>query len=153
MVPLASTTRKNVLYMMADDMRPEWNAYCPSCNVITPNLDKLVSTGLLFTRAYCQQSICGPSRNSYMSGRRPDTTLTFNFRDNFRTSPMRGGGTSRTALPEYFKNAGYDTRGSGKTYHGNSPPNHDMPRSWDSYVPAKYPPAYGDGYVCVFCML
>eukprot|EP01051_Picozoa_sp_SAG22_P019199 SAG22_NODE_3468_length_1693_cov_1.085947_1_plen_418_part_10 len=34
------------------------------------NLDQLVQEGLLFTRAYCQQAICGPSRNSFMSGRR-----------------------------------------------------------------------------------
>ena len=49
-----------VLYMVADDMRPEWDAYCPSCKLITPNIDKLTEGGLLFTRAYCQQAICGP---------------------------------------------------------------------------------------------
>ena len=51
-------------------MRPEWDAYCPSCGLHTPHLDQLVQEGLLFTRAYCQQAICGPSRNSFMSGRR-----------------------------------------------------------------------------------
>jgi arylsulfatase A-like enzyme len=37
-------------------------------------LDKLASTGLLFSRAYVQYSFCAPSRNSFMSGRRPDVS-------------------------------------------------------------------------------
>ena len=43
---------KNVLYMMADDMRPEWDVYCPDCGLDTPNINALAKTGLLFTRAY-----------------------------------------------------------------------------------------------------
>ena len=43
-------------YMIADDMRPEWEAYCPGCGLHTPNIDRLTETGTLFTRAYCQMS-------------------------------------------------------------------------------------------------
>jgi iduronate 2-sulfatase len=41
---------------------------------ITPNLDKFAAGATVFHRAYCQQAVCSPSRNSFMSGRRPDTT-------------------------------------------------------------------------------
>jgi hypothetical protein len=88
-------------------MRPEWDVYCPTCGMHTPNINALAKTGLLFTRAYCQQAICSPSRNSFMSGRRPDTTMAWNFKDSFRTSPVNGGGESWIALPEYFKLHGY----------------------------------------------
>lgn len=37
--------QKNVLYMIADDMRPEWDAYCPSCKLHTPHIDELARTG------------------------------------------------------------------------------------------------------------
>ena len=53
--------------------------------------------------------------------------MAWNFLDSFRTSPLHGGGESWIAFPQYFKNSGYDTRGSGKTYHeGNPQPVHNF---------------------------
>ena len=37
----------------------------------TPNLQKLADTGTVFDRAYCQQTVCAPSRMSFTTGRRP----------------------------------------------------------------------------------
>ena len=34
--------------------------------MLTPNVDKLASEGLVFNAAYCQQAVCGPSRASFM---------------------------------------------------------------------------------------
>jgi iduronate 2-sulfatase len=34
--------------------------------MITPVLDKLAGTSTIFNRAYCQQAICGPTRNSFL---------------------------------------------------------------------------------------
>lgn len=42
--------------------------------MITPHIDKLAAQGVLFERAYVQQSICAPTRNSFLSGRYPDKT-------------------------------------------------------------------------------
>ena len=55
----------NVLYILADDMRADWNSY--GLPVHTPNLDKLVAEGLQFEHAYCQISVCSPSRQSFMT--------------------------------------------------------------------------------------
>ena len=65
---------KNVLFIISDDMRPEIQAGYGQSHIITPNLDKLVKESLVFQRAYCQHAVCIPSRNSFMTGRRPDTT-------------------------------------------------------------------------------
>ncbi len=46
--------------------------------------------GTLFTRAYVQYSFCAPSRNSFMTGRRPDATRVWNFLDNFRRGTSDG---------------------------------------------------------------
>ena len=69
---------KNVLFLIADDMRPQLGCYGHSF-MHTPHIDGLASTGTLFNRAYVQYSFCAPSRNSFMSGRRPDRTRVWNF--------------------------------------------------------------------------
>ena len=126
---------QNVLLIVVDDLRPQLNLYnvsvCDGLAMHTPNIDKLGARGLTFARHYNQYSVCSPSRNSFMSGRRPDTTLTFNFKDSFRTAP---GGEAMIAMPEYFKTHGYNTTGCGKTYHAGHPHNFDIPRSWTEGV-------------------
>ena len=79
----AAPARRNILYMISDDMRPEWDVYCPTCGLQTPHLNKLASEGLLFTRAYCEEAFCASSRNSFMTGRRSGTTLSWNFVETF----------------------------------------------------------------------
>lgn len=117
--------------IVVDDLRPQLGCYnvsvCGGMKMHTPNLDGLAARGLLFRNNYNQYSVCSPSRNSFMSGRRPDSTLTYNFKDDFRHAP---GGEKMIALPEYFKTHGYNTTGCGKTYHSGKPKNFDQPRSW-----------------------
>ena len=55
----------------------------------TPNIDRLGKGGLVMNRAFCQQAICGPTRNSFLSGRRPQRTKSWNFKNSFR--PADGG--------------------------------------------------------------
>jgi hypothetical protein len=61
-VKAAPKGAKNVLYIVADDMRPDLPCYGQS-QVIAPNFDHFAKTAMVFDRAYCQQSICSPSRN------------------------------------------------------------------------------------------
>ena len=90
------------------------------------------------------QAFCAPSRNSFMSGRRPDTTRVWNFMDHFREP---GVGAAWKSLPEYFKAHGYVTAGSGKLFHPTVPPDNDWPKSWTTnetwsryYSPECMPP-------------
>jgi len=132
---------KNVLFVMADDLRPNLGVLHPWMR--TPNLDRLANRSLIFTRAYVQQQVCSPSRNSFMTGRRPDRTQTWNFIDDFRvhrnatfnndTGAGPGNGASWATLPGYFLTKGYNVFGSGKTYHPGRPVNNDHERSWVSY--------------------
>ena len=54
--------KPNVLFIMADDFRPEMGCYGSSA--LTPNLDRLAKRSVQFERAYCQQAVCNPSRSS-----------------------------------------------------------------------------------------
>ncbi|MGJ8642098.1 MAG: sulfatase [Luteolibacter sp.] len=103
--------RPNVLFIGIDDLRPELGCY-DSPVAITPNFDKLASTGLLFNRAYCQQAICGPSRASIMTGMRPDTSgITHNY------VKIRESNPDVITLPQQFGANGYQTVYLGKIFH------------------------------------
>ena len=96
------------------DMRPSINPYAiegEEPRFTTPALDELARTGTLFTRAYIQISYCAPSRNSFMSGRRPDSTNIYSFIGTFRDP---ASGQHWVALPEHFVQNGYNVGGSGK---------------------------------------
>lgn len=52
--------------VLASDLRPQLNVAYGMTETITPNLDKFAEGALVFHRAYCQQAVCSPSRNSFM---------------------------------------------------------------------------------------
>ena len=136
---------KNVLFLAVDDMRPSLGAYnftLPGQPSHSPNIDRLAGGGLLFKRAYVQYAYCSPSRNSFMSGRRPDTTKVWEFEDHFREA---GVGADWVSMPEFFKQFGYLVLGGGKLYHPASATenigmaNNDYPASWSPEYPYFLP--------------
>jgi iduronate 2-sulfatase len=94
---------------VTDNLRPELGCYGNPV-MKTPNIDRLARRGVVFTRAYCQQSVCTPSRTSFISGLRPDTTRVYdNGKGEFRTLLP-----DAITLPQHFQERGYQTRGFGK---------------------------------------
>ena len=77
--------RRNVLYIVFDDLRPDLSMYTAGSPAMqTPHLQGLADGGLVFERAFCQQTVCSPSRMSFTTGRRPQTTKAWNFLRHFR---------------------------------------------------------------------
>eukprot|EP00055_Hartaetosiga_balthica_P008669 m.32958 g.32958 ORF g.32958 m.32958 type:complete len:737 (-) comp6423_c0_seq2:179-2389(-) len=134
-------SRKNVVFFVADDMRPQMNKAYGVDFMVTPNFDKFATESLVFRRTFCNFAICSASRNSFLSGRVPDKTRTWNFINHFRQGGLSDGvpGSDWVTFPEYFKNNNYTTLGHGKLYHPNKPPNWDEPLSWSQTQP-YYPP-------------
>ena len=125
----------NVLFIAVDDLRPELGCY-GAAHMKTPHLDQLAASGLLFERAYCQVAVCNPSRNSVLSGTRPDTTGIFD-NQHFLRSQM----PEVVSLPQHFKNHGYTTLSLGKIFHHSEREPGDDPQSWSE--PAWY---HGEPY-------
>lgn len=123
----SSTSRKNVLYIIADDLRTEMTPFGHN-DMVTPNLQKLADSSLLFTNAHSQSQMCVPSRNSFMTGRRPQTTRVFS--DAIGVESFRDTSPDWTTLPGYFKKHGYWVTGVGKTFHEGKPRKFDWPQSW-----------------------
>ncbi len=109
---LAAERKLNVLFIAVDDLRPDIGCYGNSV-VKTPNLDRLGKAGMIFTKAYCSQAVCSPSRTSMLTGHRPDSTRVWDLETHFRVALP-----NVVTLPQHFKNNGYFVQGMGKIYHG-----------------------------------
>ena len=116
--------RPNVLFIMADDLRSELGCMGAK-HVISPYLDALAARGRLFTRAYCQQAVCNPSRASMMTGLRPDTLRIWDL-----PTHLRDRRPEVITLPQHFKNHGYFTQGIGKLFHNWRQEIQGDPQSW-----------------------
>ena len=121
----AVTRTTNVLFIMADDLRPELGCY--GSVAVTPHLDALARRGVLFQRAYCQQAVCNPSRASMLTGLRPGTLGLYVNGKHFRE--LR---PEVATLPWWMKEHGYITRCVGKIFHNWHTQEHGDPRSWSA---------------------
>lgn len=65
-----NSARPNVLFIAIDDLRTALGCYGDDL-AISPNIDRLAATGRVFTGAYTQQAVCGPSRAAILTGRLP----------------------------------------------------------------------------------
>ena len=63
------TAIRNVLFVMCDQLRWDYLGCTGHPHLRTPNIDWLAAQGTLFSRAYVQSPICGPSRMSFYTGR------------------------------------------------------------------------------------
>lgn len=63
------TARRNVLFIMCDQLRFDYLGVYGHPHIKTPNIDRLAARGVRFTNAYVQSPICGPSRMSAYTGR------------------------------------------------------------------------------------
>lgn len=119
-----------MLFLAVDDLRPELACYGVE-HAITPSLDRLAATGVLFERAYCQQAVCNPSRASVMTGLRPETLGVLDLKTDFRTTRP-----DAVTVGEHFGRNGYRTWAIGKIFHNIFPDE----RSWTD------PKTFLDGY-------
>ena len=132
----AANGRMNVLFIAADDLRPEFHCY-GKLHIKSPHIDALASRGMVFERAYCQAAVCRASRASLLTGLRPDSTEIWSngSRHNHFRDHLRGIVT----LPQQFMNQGYHVQAFGKIYHGAFAVRNKWndPASWS--VPAWLP--------------
>lgn len=129
LAPIHAADSPNILFIAVDDLRPELGCYGKDF-IVSPHIDRLASSGMVFTRAYCQQAVCSPSRSSLMTGLRPDSTKVWDLETHFRTAVP-----NVVTLGQHFKNNGYFVQGFGKIYHGGF----DDEPTWS--VPWKTPKA------------
>ena len=106
-----SPGKPNILFVVSDDLNTYLGCYGHYV-AKTPNIDRLAATSTLFLNAHCQFPLCNPSRTSFLSGLRPETTGVM---DNSTSPRIRIG--QRLLLPELLSANGYFSAKIGKIEH------------------------------------
>ena len=100
--------RKNILFIMADQMAaPMLPIYAPS-PIKMPNLSRLAAEGVVFDAAYCNSPLCAPSRFTLVSGQLPSKIGAY---DNAADFPA-----DVPTYAHYLRRLGYRTALSGKMH-------------------------------------
>ena len=101
-------TKRNVLFIMCDQLRFDYLSCAGHPFLKTPNIDALAARGVRFTRAYVQSPVCGPSRMSYYTGR-----YMRSHGANWNGFPLRIG---EPTLGDHLRKLGVRTALVGKTH-------------------------------------
>jgi arylsulfatase A-like enzyme len=106
----------NILFLFADDMRPDSIGALGNPVAKTPTLDALVGRGFVFRNAYCLGAnvgaVCTPSRNMLLSGRAYFRWKDFTPPGTKQTGVLAPGEAPN--LPLTFRDAGFATYHHGK---------------------------------------
>lgn len=121
----ATASRPNVLFIAVDDLNDWIGCLGGHPQTLTPNLDRLAASGVLFTNAHCPAPACNPCRSAVFTGRSPNRSGLYDNRQS-----MRQLMPSETIIPQHFRNHGYYAAGSGKLLHYFIDA-----KSWDEYFP------------------
>ena len=101
-------TTRNILFIMADQLRADHLGFEGHPYLRTPNLTALAQRGVRFSRAFVNSGVCGPSRMSYYTGRYP-----CNHGTTWNRVPLSIG---EVTLGEYLAGAGRKLVLAGKSH-------------------------------------
>tara|TARA_B100000287_G_scaffold303774_1_gene286909 strand:- start:737 stop:2320 length:1584 start_codon:yes stop_codon:yes gene_type:complete len=99
---------KNILFIMADQLRWDYLSCYGHPHLKTPNIDGLAKKGVMFESAYVQAPVCGPSRASYYTGR-----TVFSHGSTWNQVPLPIG---ELTIGDYLRQSGIRTCVVGKTH-------------------------------------
>lgn len=118
----ATPDRPNILFIFSDDHAVQAISAFGSRVNKTPNIDRIANEGARFTRNFCANSICSPSRACVLTGKHSHL--------NGVTEWQRFDGSQFT-FPKALRTAGYRTGIFGKWHLGSDPTGFD---EWMVYL-------------------
>ena len=99
---------RNILFIMADQLRADYLSCYGHPYLQTPAIDALAKRGVRFSRAYVQAPVCGPSRMCFYTGR-----YVASHGSSYNGVPLRVG---EMTLGDHLRPLGLRTALIGKTH-------------------------------------
>ena len=115
----AQAPRPNILWITCEDLSPVLGCYGDRY-AHTPNLDRLATEGIRFTRAYSAATVCTPARSCLITGVHATSMGSMHLRG---LVPLSSG---IRCFPEYLREAGYYCSNNQKQDY-----NFQAPNAWD----------------------
>jgi choline-sulfatase len=118
----AANAPLNLVFILTDN-HGAWTLGCYGNKEIrTPHIDKLAAEGTLFTRAYCNNSVCSPSRATFLTGLLPSQHGVHAYIPNAAQVGPRAYCVIQEfrTLPKILSEAGYVCGLSGKWHLGDN---------------------------------
>ena len=106
-----ASKKKNILFIMVDDLRPELNIYGEN-KISSPHIDALAKSGVVFNRAYSNVPVCGASRASLLTGIRPTSKRFLRY-----NASIKKEAPNVLNLVKHLHNEGYTTISNNKITH------------------------------------
>lgn len=110
----AETKHPDLVFIVVDDLNDWLGCLGGHPDAISPNIDALAASGMLFPHAYCNSPQCRPSRTSLNHGVYPFKTGTY-FNARYRNETN----ITTPTMQQFFMDNGYRVASGGKVFHGN----------------------------------
>ena len=111
--------RPNIIFILSDDHAYQAIGAYGNKIAKTPNIDRIAKEGALFKNAIVTNSICGPSRATFLTGK-------YSHKNGYPMNEQKFD-TDQQLFPSLLQEGGYQTAWLGKWHLGN------LPKGFDYY--------------------
>jgi len=125
--------KPNIIFILADDLGYGDLSCYGAKDIKTPHIDKLAQSGIKFTRAYANSTVCSPSRAAILTGNYPDFVGVPGV---IRDMPDNTWGNLKDdieTLPSVLQKLNYNTALIGKWHLGYESPDVPNERGFDYF--------------------
>jgi arylsulfatase A len=107
----------NIIFILVDDLGWKDVGFMGNTVIETPNIDKLASSGMIFTQGYSAAPTCTPTRASIMTGKYPGDLEMYAVIPSLKSNPEWDYGVPRGDNYNYFKTGDwYDREVTSRSY-------------------------------------
>ncbi len=128
-----TTNKPNILMILVDDLGYGDLSSYGAKDMKTPNIDKLIASGMRFDNFYANCPVCSPTRASLLTGRYPDLVGVPGVIRTHLTNNWGYMAPQAVLLPKLLNRAGYHTAIVGKWHLGLESPNTPNERGFDHF--------------------
>ena len=128
-----TTNRPNIIMILVDDLGYGDLSSYGAKDMRTPNIDKLIASGMRLDNFYANCPVCSPTRASLLTGRYPDLVGVPGVIRTHLTNNWGYLAPQAVLLPKLLSRTGYHTAMVGKWHLGLESPNTPNERGFDHF--------------------